>query len=57
MKKVFKAFVFPFQFVFSRKVADKVAGFLTKYTFMQYVIALLISVVIVVLLYYVNSLA
>jgi len=56
MKKVFRAFVFPFQFVFSRKVADKVAGFLTKYTFMQYVIALLISVVIVVLLYYVNSL-
>ena len=56
MKKVFKAFVFPFQFVFSRKVADKVAGFLEKYTFMQYLIALLISLIIVVLMYYVNSL-
>lgn len=56
MKKVLKFFVFPFQFVFSRKVADKVAGFLLKYPFMQYLIAFIISAVIVVLMYYVNSL-
>lgn len=56
MKKVLQAFVFPFQFVFSRKVADKVAGFLVKYPFMQYLIALLISTAIVVLMYYINAL-
>ncbi len=55
MKKIVKAFVFPFQFVFSRKVADKVAGFLVKHAFMQYIIALLISAVIVTLMYYVNA--
>lgn len=57
MKKILKFFVFPFQFVFSRKVADSVAGFLIKYKFMQYILALVISVVIVVLMYYVNSLS
>ncbi len=55
MKKLFEALVFPFQFFFSRKLADRVADFLTKYTFMQYVIALLISVAIVVLMYYNHS--
>lgn len=55
MKKIFKTIVFPFQFVFSRKLADGVASFLIKYKFMQYIIALIISVVVVVLMYYVNA--
>lgn len=57
MKQIFKAIVFPFQFVFSRKVADRIAGFLLKYPFVQYVLALLISAVIIILRYYINSLA
>ncbi len=57
MKKVFRGIVFPFQFVFSRKIADKVIDFLVKYPFVQYLVALLISVVAVALLYYIQSLA
>ena len=57
MKKVFKAIVFPFQFVFSRKIADKVVDFLIKYPFVQYLIALLISAAAVTLLYYIQALA
>ncbi len=57
MKNIFKVFVFPFQFVFSRKVADSIASFLIKYKFMQYVLALVISAVIVILMYYINTLA
>ena len=55
MKKIIEAFVFPFQFVFSRKLADKIVDFLSKHTYVQYMIALLISAIIVILLYYLQS--
>lgn len=46
MKSIFKVVFEPLYFLYQRRISDKIITFLRKYPFLQYLLALLISVAI-----------